>query len=158
MGKLIQAETFKAPRLRSKASTSAPISWFVTRWRFPRPIPTGGGSRTWGSAWEMHQMSMRPGGTRGVNGDITGNGNPITDQRDTSVGFLGMGGVKAHLFKYVAAFAEAKYVHAHHDGLLTDRFGQSTSFGANLTLNQYSSSINTILVHVGLSIHFDVNP
>ena len=106
----------------------------------------------------MHQMSMRPGGTRGVNGDITGNGNPITDQRDTSVGFLGMGGVKAHLFKYVAAFAEAKYVHAHHDGLLTDRFGQSTSFGANLTLNQYSSSINTIIVHVGLSIHFDVKP
>jgi len=106
----------------------------------------------------MHQMSMRPGGTRGVNGDITGNGNPITDQRDTSVGFLGMGGVKAHLFKYVAAFAEAKYVHAHHDGLLTDRFGLSTPFGANLTVNQYSSSINTILVHVGLSIHFDVNP
>jgi opacity protein-like surface antigen len=106
----------------------------------------------------MHQMSMRPGGSRGVNGDITGNGNPITDQRDTSVGFLGMGGVKAHLFKYVAAFAEAKYVHAHHDGLLTDRFGLSTPFGANLTLNQYSSSINTILVHVGLSIHFDVKP
>jgi len=106
----------------------------------------------------MHQMSMRPGGSRGVNGDITGNGNPITDQRDTTVGFLGMGGVKAHLFKYVAAFAEAKYVHAHHDGLTTDRFGLSTPFGANLTVNQYSSSINTILVHVGLSVHFDVKP
>ncbi len=106
----------------------------------------------------MHQMSMRPGGTRGVNGDITGTGNPITDQRDTTVGFLGMGGVKAHLFKYVAAFVEAKYVHAHHDGLTTDRFGLSTPFGANLTVNQYSSSIDTIFVHAGLSLHFDVKP
>ncbi|MCS6303281.1 MAG: hypothetical protein H8K07_06410 [Nitrospira sp.] len=106
----------------------------------------------------MHQMAMRPGGSRGVNGDITGTGNPITDQRDTTVGFLGMGGVKAHLFKYVAAFAEAKYVHAHHDGLTTDRFGLSTPFGANLTVNQYSSSIDTIFVHAGLSLHFDVKP
>ncbi|MDC8446726.1 MAG: hypothetical protein LV473_00055 [Nitrospira sp.] len=106
----------------------------------------------------MHQMAMRPGGSRGVNGDITGTGNPITDQRDTTVGFLGMGGVKAHLFKYVAAFVEAKYVHAHHDGLTTDRFGLSTPMGANLTVNQYSSSIDTIFVHAGLSLHFDVKP
>ena len=106
----------------------------------------------------MHQMAMRPGGFRGANAGISGNGNPITDQRNTDVGFMGVGGFKAHLFKYVAAFAEAKYIHAHHDGLVTDRFGLSTPGGANLTVNQYSSSINTIVVHVGLSIHFDVKP
>jgi hypothetical protein len=106
----------------------------------------------------MHQMSMRPGGSRGQNEDINGNGNPITDQRSTSVGFMGVGGVKAHLFKYVAAFAEAKYLHAHHDGLTADRFGQSGIASPPLAVNQYSSSINTILVHVGLSIHFDWKP
>jgi hypothetical protein len=108
----------------------------------------------------MHQMAMRPGGSRGVNSDIFGNGNPITDQRNTTVGFMGMGGIKAHLFKYVAAFAEAKYIHAHHDGLVTDRFGNSgfAAAGTPLVVNQYSSSINTILVHAGLSIHFDVKP
>jgi hypothetical protein len=72
-----------------------------------------------------------------------------------------MAGIKAHLFKYVAAFAEAKYIHAHHNGMLTDRFGQSTLFsvsGESLVMNQYSSDINTIVVHGGLSIHFDVRP
>jgi opacity protein-like surface antigen len=108
----------------------------------------------------MHQMAMRPGGSRGQNQDIFGNGNPITDQRSTSVGWMAVGGVKAHLFKYVAAFAEAKYLQAHHDGLTADRFGQSGlgGFGSPLVVNQYSSSINTILVHVGLSIHFDWKP
>jgi hypothetical protein len=108
----------------------------------------------------MHQMSMRPGGSRGANSDIFGNGNVITDQRNTTVGFMGVGGVKAHLFKYVAAFAEAKYLQAHHDGLTADRFGQSGFIGAGtpLVVNQYSSSIHTILVHVGLSIHFDWKP
>jgi hypothetical protein len=116
----------------------------------------------------MHQMSMRPGGFFGSSGfciNCPGGGGlnttPITDQRDTTVGFLGMAGIKAHLFKYVAAFAEAKYIHAHHNGMLTDRFGQSTLFstsGNSLVMNQYSSDINTIVVHGGLSIHFDVRP
>ena len=82
----------------------------------------------------------------------------MTDQRNTTVGFMGIGGIKAHLFKYVAAFAEAKYIHAHHDGLGSDRFGLSPPGGGNLTLNEYSSTINTILVQAGLSIHFDINP
>jgi hypothetical protein len=101
-----------------------------------------------------HQMSMRPGGSRGATF-----ANPITDQRDTSPAFQALGGVKAHLFKYVAAFAEAKYIHAFHDDLNTDRFGVSDAFvGDPLTLNRYESTIRTILVHVGLSIHFDVKP
>jgi opacity protein-like surface antigen len=114
----------------------------------------------------MHQMSMRPGGFRGSSvfnfgpgGDLSTN--VLTDQRDTTVGFQGVGGIKAHLFKYVAAFIEAKYLYAHHDGLTTDRFGQSTLFqltGNQLTVNQYSSTIDTILVHAGLSIHFDWKP
>jgi hypothetical protein len=116
----------------------------------------------------MHQMSMRPGGTMGISACCTAGGNlntnPIPDQRDTTVGWGPVGGVKAHLFKYVAAFVEAKYIQAHHDGLLTDRFGQSAfTFpkppdGSTLVLNQYSSNINTILVHAGLSIHFDIRP
>jgi opacity protein-like surface antigen len=117
----------------------------------------------------MHQMSFRPGGSHGVNSCCVDGGNlttnPITDQRDTTVGFQGVGGVKVHLFKYVAAFAEAKYLHAHHNGLGTDRFGSSDfqqfpAVGANgqLILNTYSSSVNTILVHAGLSIHFDWKP
>ena len=111
----------------------------------------------------MHQMAFRPGGSRGVSvfnpSDL--NTNPIPDQRHTTVGFQGVGGVKLHLFKYVAAFVEAKYLHAHHNGLGTDRFGLSTPValhGGNLFLNDYSSSINTILVHAGLSIHFDWKP
>ncbi|MBS0154812.1 MAG: hypothetical protein JSS38_09475 [Nitrospira sp.] len=111
----------------------------------------------------MHQMAMRPGGSRGLStfnpGDL--NTNPIPDQRDTTVGFQGVGGIKAHLFKYLAFFVEAKYLHAHHNGLLTDRFGQSTIIpitGNNLVVNQYSSSVDTILVHGGLSLHFDWKP
>jgi len=117
----------------------------------------------------MHQMSMRPGGSRGVSSCCVNGGNldtnPITDQRDTTVGFQGVGGVKVHLFKYVAAFAEAKYLHAHHNGLTSDRFGLSsggpvipTTGGAPLVVNEYSSSINTIIVHAGLAIHFDWKP
>ena len=116
----------------------------------------------------MHQMSMRPGGSRGVSACCVVGGNldtnPIPDQRDTTVGWMGVAGIKAHLFKYVAAFAEAKYLQAHHDGLLTDREGLSagptfpSTGGSTLFLNQYSSSIHTILVHAGLSIHFDIRP
>ena len=116
----------------------------------------------------MHQMAMRPGGARGLSACCQPGGNletnPIPDQRDTTVGWMAMGGVKAHLFKYVAAFVEAKYLQAHHDGLLTDRFGQSqiitfpATGGSPLVLNQYSSTIDTILVHAGLSIHFDWKP
>ena len=106
----------------------------------------------------MHQMAMRPGGSQGLNSDINGNGNPIIDQRNTTVGYMGIGGIKAHFFKYVAGFVEAKYIHAHHDGLVTDRFGLSDAFIGPLAVNQYSSSINTILVHGGLSIHFDWKP
>ena len=116
----------------------------------------------------MHQMAMRPGGSRGVSACCVPGGNleanPLPDQRDTSVGWMAMGGIKAHLFKYVAAFVEAKYLQAHHNGMLTDRFGQSAgptfpaTGGSTLVLNQYSSSIETILVHAGLSIHFDLRP
>ena len=107
-----------------------------------------------------HQMAMKPGGYRGE-----GISRAITDQRDTTIGFMGVGGIKAHLFKYVAAFVEAKYIHAHHNGLTTDRFGNSSGLkpfsGVGCTVlvvNPYSSTINTIFVHAGLSIHFDVKP
>jgi hypothetical protein len=100
-----------------------------------------------------HQMSMRPGGSRGATF-----ANPITDQRDTQIAFQALGGVKAHLFKYVAAFVEAKYIHANHEELNTDRFGVSQPFGDGLVVDQYESMIRTILVHAGLSIHFDVRP
>ncbi len=118
----------------------------------------------------MHQMSFRPGGGRGGTSCCVPGGNlntnPQTTNRDTTVGFMGVGGIKAHLFKYVAAFVEAKYVYAHHNGLGTDRFGQSGAGNSNvfiptghdLVLNTYSSSVNTILIHAGLSIHFDIKP
>ena len=121
----------------------------------------------------MHQMAMRPGGAHGISQCCVAGGNlntnALPDQRDTTVGWMAVGGIKAHLFKYVAFFLEGKYVMAHHDGLVTDRYGQSsggdgfTTFptapdGSVLFLNQYSSSINTILVHGGLSIHFDFRP
>ncbi|MBL8038931.1 hypothetical protein ACYX34_02495 [Nitrospira sp. CMX1] len=119
----------------------------------------------------MHQMAMRPGGARGLSACCVPGGNldtnPIPDQRDTTVGFMGVGGIKAHLFKYLAFFVEAKYLHAHHDGLLTDRFGQSAPIvccvsgpgGLNPPVyNPYSSTIDTILVHGGLSLHFDWKP
>ena len=116
----------------------------------------------------MHQMAMRPGGSLGISAFCCTPGgnletNPIPDQRDTTVGWQALGGVKAHLFKYLAFFVEAKYLQAHHDGLLTDRTGSSaltfpSTGGSTLVLNQYSSSINSIQVHVGLSIHFDWKP
>jgi hypothetical protein len=105
-----------------------------------------------------HQMAMKPGGFRG--GTLR---NSITDQRDTTIGFQGVGGIKAHLFKYVAAFVEAKYLYAHHNGLSSDRFGNSPAGGLLVDtpgpfVNPYSSTINTVLVHVGLSLHFDWKP
>jgi len=116
----------------------------------------------------MHQMAMRPGGSRGISVFCCTPGgnretNPIPDQRDTTVGWQALGGVKAHLFKYMAFFVEAKYLQAHHDGMLTDRTGSSaltfpSTGGSTLVLNQYSSTIDTILVHGGLSIHFDWKP
>jgi hypothetical protein len=105
-----------------------------------------------------HQMAMKPGGFRG--GTLI---NAITDQRDTTIGFQGVGGIKAHLFKYVAAFVEAKYLYAHHNGLSSDRFAQSPDGGLLVGtpgpfVNPYSSTINTVFVHAGLSIHFDWKP
>jgi hypothetical protein len=142
--------------------------------RYPMAISEAYPNGRWhpyvGIGLGMHQMAMRPGGSRALNSCCVDGGNlttnPINDQRDTTLGFMGVGGIKAHLFKYVAAFVEAKYVHAHHDGLLTDRYGvipPGQSFpgvGGNnpLVLNPYSSTIDTILVHAGLSIHFDWKP
>jgi opacity protein-like surface antigen len=104
-----------------------------------------------------HQMAMKPGGFRG--GSLR---NAITDQRDTTIGFQAVGGIKAHLFKYVAAFVEAKYLYAHHNGLSTDRFAQSPIGGLTgagpPTVNPYSSTVDTIFVHAGLSLHFDWKP
>jgi opacity protein-like surface antigen len=105
-----------------------------------------------------HQMAMKPGGARGQSLFAA-----ITDQRDTTIGFQALGGIKAHLFKYVAAFVEAKYLYAHHRGLSTDRFAQSAGgnifFDPNsLVVNPYSSTIDTILVHAGISMHFDWKP
>ncbi len=98
-----------------------------------------------------HQLVMRPGGSRGTAGA------PFTDQRDTAPAFQVKGGFKVFLFKYLAAFAEAKYTHAFHDGLTTDRFGQSTT-DTELIVNPFESMIRTIHVHAGLSLHFDVKP
>ncbi len=104
-----------------------------------------------------HQMGMKPGGFRG--GTLR---NAITTQRDTTIGFQAMGGIKAHLFKYVAAFVEAKYLYSHHDGLSTDRFAATPPGGLFAVegpfVNPYSSTIDTIFVHAGLSIHFDWKP
>jgi opacity protein-like surface antigen len=105
-----------------------------------------------------HQLAMRPGGRRG-----TGFYRAIAEERDTTIAFMGVGGVKAHLFKYVAVFAEAKYIHAHHDGLTSDRFGNSENnfvdfVQGDLFVNRYESTIDTILAHAGLSIHFDIRP
>ena len=106
-----------------------------------------------------HQMAQKPGGQLG-----TGFFRAITEERDLSVGFMGVGGVKAYLFKYVALFAEAKYIHAHHNGLSSDRFGQSgppfnnNATQGDLVMNRYASTIDTILAHAGMSIHFDIRP
>lgn len=112
------------------------------RW-FPY-VGVGGGA---------HQLSFRPGGFRGNDGS-----DAVTDHRHTAPAFLAKGGVKVHLFKYLAAFAEAKYTHAFHSGLGTDRFGQSQVGEAPLFLDIYESTIRTIHVHAGLSLHFDVKP
>ena len=114
----------------------------------------------------MHQMAMRPGGFRGTSSCCSPGGeltvNQQTDQRTTTVGWMGVAGLKAHLFKYVAAFAEAKYIMASHDGMTADRYGLSGpaySFTGNqLKVNPYSSNVDTIMVNVGLSIHFDIKP
>jgi hypothetical protein len=106
-----------------------------------------------------HQMANRPGGQ-----DATGFLRAITEERDTTVGMLAMGGVKAHIFKYVSLFAEAKYIRAQHDGLTTDRFSQSGGaftgalFSGNLVMNRYDSTIDTILAHAGMSISFSFKP
>jgi len=125
--------------------------------RYPMGISEAYPNGRWfpyiGGGAGAHQMSFRPGGFRGA-----GFENAITDQRNTTIGFLAVGGVKAHLFKYVAAFAEAKYVIADHDALGTDRYGASPVGGQNQVINDYSATIKTIFVHVGLSIHFDIRP
>jgi opacity protein-like surface antigen len=104
-----------------------------------------------------HQMATKPGGQRG-----TGFFRAITEERDTTVGFMGVGGVKVHVFKYVALFVEGKYIHAHHDGLSSDRFGQSgLAFSGGQgteVMNRYASNIDTIFAHAGMSIHFDIRP
>ena len=106
-----------------------------------------------------HQMATRPGGFGG-----TGFYNAITEQRHTTVAFQGVGGIKAHLFKYVAVFAEAKYLHADHSRLTTDRMGLTEPFLGSDTFqglayhNPYQSTINTILIHAGMSMHFDWKP
>lgn len=99
------------------------------------------------------QIAYRPGGFRGA-----GFENAITDQRNTSAAFLAKGGIKFHLFKYLAAFAEAKYTQAFMDALGTDRYGLSTPGGQDLVINNYESMMRTIHVHAGLSLHFDIKP
>ncbi|MBH0192560.1 MAG: hypothetical protein HP492_12595, partial [Nitrospira sp.] len=65
---------------------------------------------------------------------------------------------------YVSVFAEAKYIHAEHDGLNSDRFNRSgpafsgSLFSGQLVMNRYESTIDTILAHAGMSIHFDIRP
>lgn len=106
-----------------------------------------------------HQMAMRPGGQQG-----TGFLRAITEERDTTIAFMGVGGIKAHLFKYVSVFAEAKYIHSSHDGLTTDRFNRSGPaftgplFSGELIVNRYESTVDTIFAHAGMSIHFDIKP
>lgn len=105
-----------------------------------------------GSASARDEARWSPGAT---------GASPLADQRHTAPAFQAKGGIKVFLFKYVAAFAEAKYTHAFHDGLTTDRFGQSGVIFGNetgLIVNPYESTIRTIHVHAGLSIHFDVKP
>ena len=129
--------------------------------RYPMAISEGYPNGRWfpyvGIGVGAHQMAMKPGGFRG--GTLT---QAITDQRDTTVGFQGVGGIKVHLFKYVAAFAEAKYLYARHSGLSTDRFAATPDGGLSNTagpvVNPYTSTIDTIIVHAGLSFHFDWKP
>jgi opacity protein-like surface antigen len=135
--------------------------------RYPMDIsgdyPNGRWHPYVGGGVGAHQMAMSPGGFRG--GSLF---HSDTKQRDTTIGFQGVAGIKAHLFKYVAAFAEAKYLYAHHNGLKTDRFGNSPGgsiaeefLGQGLPgpfMNPYSSRISTVLVHAGVSFHFNWEP
>ena len=130
--------------------------------RYPMAISEGYPNGRWhpyvGIGLGAHQMGMKPGGFRG--GTLM---NSNTTQRDTTIGFQALGGIKAHLFKYVAAFVEAKYLYSHHNGLSTDRFGNSPDGSLFIGtpgpfVNPYSSTIDTILVHAGLSMHFDWKP
>ena len=130
--------------------------------RYPMAISEGYPNGRWhpyvGIGLGAHQMGMKPGGFRG--GTLM---NSNTTQRDTTIGFQALGGIKAHLFKYVAAFVEAKYLYTHHNGLSTDRFGNSPDGSLFIGtpgpfVNPYSSTIDTILVHAGLSMHFDWKP
>jgi len=130
--------------------------------RYPMMISEAYPNGRWhpyiGGGVGAHQMAMRVGGARGQTLDKV-----ITDQRDTAIGFQGVAGVKAHLFKYVAAFVEGKYLYAHHNGLSSDRFGKSPpgSLGFDLPgpfMNPYSSNITTVLVHAGVSVHFNWEP
>ena len=103
-----------------------------------------------------HQMASAVGGARGQHLQHSN-----VKQRDTTIGFQGLAGVKMFLFKYVAAFAEAKYLYAHHNGLSADRFANSPPGDIFITsangpfVNPYSSQIGTIFVHAGLSISFN---
>jgi len=132
--------------------------------RYPMAISEGYPNGRWfpyvGIGVGAHQMATGPGGFRG--GALL---NSTTASRNTTVGFMGVGGIKVHLIRYVAAFVEAKYLRAHHDGLTTDRFGNSPNGDILIppgntgpVVNPYSSTIETIFVHAGLSIHFDIKP
>ena len=105
-----------------------------------------------------HQLATKPGGQKG-----TGFFRAITEERDTTIGAMAVGGVKVHVFKYVALFAEGKYIRAQHNGLSSDRFAQSgLAFNGgvqgDLVMNRYDSTIDTIFAHAGMSIHFDIRP
>ncbi|HEX6725854.1 MAG TPA: hypothetical protein VF078_00780 [Nitrospira sp.] len=131
--------------------------------RYPMAISEGYPNGRWhpyvGIGLGAHQMGMKPGGARG-----TTLFNANTTQRDTTIGFQALGGIKAHLFKYVAAFVEAKYLYAHHTGLSTDRYGNTPDNIVTFccqpgpSVNPYSSTVDTIFVHAGLSMHFDWKP
>ncbi len=130
--------------------------------RHPMAISEGYPNGRWfpyvGVGVGAHQLGMKPGGARGQHLLSA-----ITTQRDTTVGFLAVGGIKGHLFKYLSAFAEAKYLYAHHKGLSADRYGDSVAgdlafSGEGPQVHPYTSTINTIFVHVGLSLHFDWKP
>lgn len=131
--------------------------------RYPMAISEAYPNGRWfpyiGGGVGAHQMALKPGGARGQSLFRS-----ITDNRSTTIGFQGVGGIKAHLFKYVAAFVEGKYLYAHHNGLSTDRYGDSSGGDiaviplGQLIVNPYSSQIGTYFVHAGLSIHFNWEP
>jgi opacity protein-like surface antigen len=157
--------TFNANGLANQGTTTEISAVYVGPnflIRYPMAISENYPNGRWhpyiGIGVGAHQLANSPGGFRG--GTLV---NVNTKQRDTTIGFQGVGGVKVHLFKYVAAFAEAKYLYAHHNGLSSDRYGNSP--GGSLFVgvpgpfvNPYSSQIGTILVHAGLSVHFNWEP